>query len=117
MEITFGLLFLLVPPLFVLIAAIGMVAQRKNRFGEHPFLTVPKLLQYVLGFGVVGAVVWTAGVILLLLITQSGGAGFWIIFLPWGFAAGEGFGLYRWFKAEAAARATAPPSPTVRPIS
>jgi hypothetical protein len=52
------------------------------------------LLRCLVG-GIIAAIGWVILVGALVVITQSGNAGLWIVFTPWAFALGEGVALVR----------------------
>ena len=79
------------PAAALLIVSLVTEQQRHAPNGTDPRGNL--VLRSLVG-GIIAAVSWVFLVMLLVLATQSGNAGLWIVFAPWAFAVGQGIGLF-----------------------
>ncbi len=88
------------PAAALLIVSLVMEQRRHAPNGTDPRGNL--VLRSLIG-GIVAAVAWVILIMTLVLITQAGNAGLWIVFAPWAFAIGQGTGLF-WRSANIAPR-------------
>jgi hypothetical protein len=85
--------FWLGPPCFLLIGAwLWFNARRKSQATPTPW---NRFWSAIVVWGITGAAVWIAAVILLVVVSRAGNAGLWFVFTPWAFALGAAVGLYK----------------------
>jgi hypothetical protein len=94
LALTSILVFWLGPPLTATIAGMVFFSARRRADSANP---VPwnEFWSAAMLWGVVGTGIWIGLVALLLIVTRAGNAGLWIVFVPWAFAAGEVYGIFR----------------------
>jgi hypothetical protein len=86
--------FWLGPPVAATVAGALFFKARRNADPANPF-PWNDFWSAAMLWGVVGAGIWVGLVALLLVATRAGNAGLWIVFIPWAFAAGEVYGIFK----------------------
>jgi len=114
LETAWVLVLVFGPTVVIGLAAARVYSRAKLEFRSGAG-SVARLMAWLAGGGAGMVALLIAGVVGLTAATGSGQAPFWLIFAPWAFAVGAGFGLAAWSVAVRRAHDVEPLEPD-RPV-